>query len=68
MIDIIQDAWTSAAECKLLMEQTADEKGRCFFRKLAANWENVARHYEALADNDRYLKELRRARATGADS
>jgi hypothetical protein len=62
MPDIIQDAWISASECKLLMEQAMDEKARSFFRKLAANWENVALHYQALAENDSYLKELRRSR------
>jgi NAD dependent epimerase/dehydratase family enzyme len=65
MPDIIQEAWTSVAECRLLAEQATDEKGRSFFRKLATNWENVALRFEALAQNDNYLKELRRVRETG---
>jgi inorganic triphosphatase YgiF len=62
MPDIIQDAWTSASECRILMEQASDELGRSFFRKLATNWENLALHFEALAETDNYLKELHRSR------
>jgi hypothetical protein len=68
MIDVIRNAWISASECKLLMEQAADENGRSFFRKLATNWENVALRFEAIAENDSYLKELRRSREANTKS
>jgi hypothetical protein len=58
MVDIIQAAWNSASECNLLAEAATDATARKFFRKLADNWERVARNYEALAENDSYLAEL----------
>jgi hypothetical protein len=60
MPDIIDQAWTCVAECRLLAEEATDATARSFFAKLASNWERVALNYEVLAERDRYLVELRR--------
>jgi hypothetical protein len=68
MIDIIQAAWNSASECSLLAESATDATARKFFRKLADNWERVARNYESLAKNDSFLAELSCACSTDLEA
>jgi hypothetical protein len=60
MPDIIQEAWKSADECTLLAQETNSREMRRFFLNLASSWKKVALNYEVLAQNDRYLIELKR--------
>jgi hypothetical protein len=62
MPDIIQEAWRSVSECKLLAEQATDAQARQFFLNLASSWQKIASNYEILAQNDCYLIELKRER------
>jgi len=62
MPDIIQEAWRSADECTLLAQETKNREMRRFFLNLAKSWNKVALNYEALAQNDQYLIELKRVR------
>src|SRR6185437_9090365 len=66
MPDIIQEAWTSAAECTLLAQETKNREMRRFFLNLASSWKKVALNYEVLAQNDKYLIELRCSREVDA--
>jgi hypothetical protein len=66
MPDIIQEAWTSAAECTLLAQETKNREMRRFFLNLASSWKKVALNYEVLAQNDKYLIDLRRSREAEA--